>query len=373
MAEHLAPCSSCYREHPRPCHGPPLASRCVSEIDVFRPVVGATPPPAGLSAAPEGSLGPGGWATAPPPGDLAAASALMDASMAANTIRAYARDWRAWTAYAGAHGLQPLPAEPAHVCAFLAAYSTGRKATTTQRAAMAIGKAHRLAGLANPVDHEHVRRTLAGLRRTKGTAPRQARPLGTGDIQLLAAVTGDTLRGRRDRALLLVGYVGAFRRSELAALNAEDLEARPEGLLVHVRRSKTDPDGRGRHKTLPYAGAHPELCPVGAVRAWQQAAGIFDGPLWRPVHRNGHSLLDQRLGVDAIADIITRLAVTAGLDPDRITPHSLRAGHVTEAKRHDAPDLAVMNQTHHARIESLHGYVRDADPFRHTSAKFLGL
>ncbi len=116
---------------------------------------------------------------------------------------------------------------------------------------MAIGKTHRLAGLANPIDHEHVRRTLAGLRRTKGTAPRQARPLGTTDIQQLAAVAGDDLRGRRDRALLLAGYVGAFRRSELAALNAEDLETRPEGLLVHIRRSKTDPDGRGRHKSLP--------------------------------------------------------------------------------------------------------------------------
>lgn len=345
----------------------------MSEIDVFRPVMGATPPVRDAPGPVEGAGAPGGLAVAPPAADVAAAAALMDASMAANTIRAYSRDWRAWTAYAAAHGLEPLPAAPAHVCAFLAAYSHGRKATTTQRAAMAIGKAHRLAGLANPVDHEHVRRTLAGLRRTKGTAPRQARPLGTADIERLAAAAGDGLRGRRDRALLLVGYVGAFRRSELAALDAEDLDARPEGLLVHVRRSKTDPDGRGRHKTLPYATTQPELCPVGAIRAWQQAAGIFDGPLWRPVHRNDTSVLEQRLGVDAIADVITRLAVTAGMDPDRITPHSLRAGHVTEAKRHDAPDLAVMSQTHHARIESLVGYVRDADPFRHTSAHYLGL
>ncbi len=293
--------------------------------------------------------------------------------MAANTIRAYARDWRAWTAYAGAHHLEVLPADPAHVCAFLAAYSTGRKATTTQRAAMAIGKAHRLAGLANPIDHEHVRRTLAGLRRTKGVAPRQAAPLCTADIERLVAAAGDDLRGRRDRALILVGYVGAFRRSELAALNADDLETRPEGLLVRIRRSKVDQEAHGRHKTLPHATERPELCPVRSVRAWQQAAGIFDGPLWRAVHRNNQSVLAGRLTVDTIADIVTRLATTAGLDTDRISPHSLRAGHVTEAKRRDAPDLAVMNQTHHARVESLIGYVREADPFRHTSAKFLGL
>ena len=196
----------------------------------------------------------------------------MDASMAANTIRAYARDWRAWVAYAEAHGLDALPATPAHVCAFLAAYGRDRKATTTQRAAMAIGKAHRLAGLANPIDHEHVRRTLAGLRRTKGVAPRQAAPLCTDEVEKLARATSDDLRGLRDRALVLVGYVGAFRRSELAAFNAEDLEARPEGLLVHIRRSKVDQEGRGRHKTIPYAVERPELCPVRAVRAWQQAA-----------------------------------------------------------------------------------------------------
>ena len=223
----------------------------MTEIDVFHPVVGASPPPPGPPGAVEGLQAAGGLDMAPPPGDLAAASALMDASMAAHTIRAYARDWRAWTAYAGAHHLEPLPAEPAHVCAFLAAYSHGRKATTTQRAAMAIGKAHGLAGLANPIDHEHVRRTLAGLRRTKGTAPRQAAPLCTTDIERLVAVAGDDRRGRRDRALILVGYVGAFRRSELAALNAGDLEARPEGLLVRIRRSKVDQDGHGRHKTSP--------------------------------------------------------------------------------------------------------------------------
>ena len=344
----------------------------MTEIDVFRPVVGAPRRPGGPAGAPERFEGAVGL-VAPPAADLAAASALMDASMAANTIRAYTRDWRAWTTYAHAHGLEVLPADPAHVCAFLAAYGRQRKATTTQRAAMAIGKAHRLAGLPNPTDHEHVRRTLAGLRRTKGTASRQAAPLCTAEIERLAAIAGDDLRGLRDRALLLVGYVGAFRRSELAALNADDLEARPEGLLVRIRRSKVDQEGRGRHKTLPHALERPELCPVRAIRAWQQTAGIFDGPLWRAVHRNNTSLLTGRLTVDAIADIIKRLAGAAGLDPDRVSPHSLRAGHVTEAKRNDAPDLAVMAQTHHARVESLVGYVREADPFRHTSAKFLGI
>jgi integrase len=296
----------------------------------------------------------------------------MGASMAASTVTAYGRDWRAWVAYAAAHGLDALPAAPSHVCAFLAAYSVGRKATTTQRAAMAIGKAHRLAGLANPVEHEHVRRTLAGLRRTKGMAPRQALPLCTEDVARLVAAAPSGLRGVRDRAFVLVGFVGAFRVGELCALDVEDLDARTEGVIAQIRRAKTDQEGRGRIKPLPLAPERVELCPVRALQAWQDASGITTGPLWRGVTRSG-SVREGRLTSRAALDLIKTLAERAGMHPERISPHSLRAGHVTEAKRRDAPDLAVMSQTHHARAESLLGYVREANPFRHTSAHFLGL
>ncbi len=173
------------------------------------------------------------------------------------------------------------PARSAHVCAFLASYAVERKATTTQRAAMAIGKAHRLAGLVSPVDHEHVRRTLAGLRRTKGMALRQALPLCTDDVARFVTAAPGGLRGVRDRAFLLVGFVGAFRVGELVALDAEDLDARTEGIVAHVRRAKTDQEGRGRIKPLPLAPERIELCPVRALHAWQHAAGIASGPLWR--------------------------------------------------------------------------------------------
>jgi integrase len=326
--------------------------------------------PADVSPATRPAGGPP--ALGPPPADVEAAAALMGASMAASTVHAYARDWRAWAAYADAHGLDPLPADPAHVCAFLAAYATGRKATTTQRAAMAIGKAHHLAGLASPVDHEHVRRTLAGLRRTKGMALRQALPLCTDDVARLVAAAPGGLRGVRDRAFVLAGFVGAFRVGELVALDAEDLDPRTEGIVVRVQRAKTDQEGRGRIKPLPLAPERVDLCPVRALRSWRDAAGIETGPLWRGITKGG-SLRSGRLTTRAALELIKVLAERAGMHPERISPHSLRAGHVTEAKRRDAPDLAVMNQTHHARAESLLGYVRESDPFRHTSAKFLGL
>ena len=140
----------------------------MTEIDVFHPVVGASPPPPGPPGAVEGLQAAGGLDMAPPPGDLAAASALMDASMAAHTIRAYARDWRAWTAYAGAHGLQPLPAEPAHVCAFLAAYSTGRKATTPASRASTVTSA-------TPTPSATPRPSSSACKRA-GALPNAARP-----------------------------------------------------------------------------------------------------------------------------------------------------------------------------------------------------
>ncbi len=314
----------------------------------------------------------GAPALGPPAVDVEAAAALMGASMAASTITAYARDWRAWVEYAEANRLDPLPADPVHVCAFLASYSVERKASTTQRAAMAIGKAHRLAGIASPVDHEHVRRTLAGLRRTKGMAPQQALPLCTEDVARIISATSDDLRGVRDRAFVLAGFVGAIRVGELVALDVEDLEARTEGVIVRVRRAKTDQEGRGRIKALPLARERAELCSVRALRAWQTASRISSGPLWRGITRDA-ALSEGRLSSRAALDLIKRLAEQAGMHPERISTHSLRVGHVTEAKRRDAPDLAVMSQTHHARAESLIGYVREADPFRHTSAKFLGL
>lgn len=304
---------------------------------------------------------------------MAAAGEFMTASMAAETIRGYSRDWRNWVDYAQSHGLIVLPADPQHVCAFLAAYSRTHKAATTERAAMAIGKAHRLAGLINPVDHEHVRRLLAGIRRTKGIATDGAAPLLTEDIARLVAVAGDDLRGLRDQAMLLAGFVGAFRRSELLALDVEDLEQRPEGFIARIRRSKTDQEGAGRLKTLPWAADRHELCPVRAIKAWQLAGDIWAGPLWRPVHRNRTNLLDGRFGDRAFANVIKALCAKAGLDPEPYSPHSLRAGHITEAKRRGAEDLDVMNQSHHSRVESVFGYYRDSDPFARTSAKFLGL
>lgn len=160
-------------------------------------------------------------------------------------------------------------------------------------------------------------------------------PILTYDVlSLLVTCDPHSLAGVRDRALLLVGYMGAFRRSELVALDVEDLEDRPEGLALNLRRSKVDQEGHGRRKVLVY-GSGPATCPVIALRAWLAQAAITEGPVFRPVDRHGR-LGARRLSGEAVADVVKRAARGSGLDPCFFAGHSLRAGHVTQAKRNYA-------------------------------------
>ncbi len=315
--------------------------------------------------------------TAPPP--LPALEALVNearaylaAAEAESTRRNYATDWRAFVAWCAVHGVESLPADPEVVALYLTDYARAHKATTVVRRAIGIAKAHRRGGLLSPTEHESVRLVLAGIRRSKGMAPEQKAPLLTDDIlALVATCDPDSLAGARDRALLLVGFMGAFRRSELAGLDIDDIEDRPEGLALTLRRSKVDQEARGRRKVLVY-GSAPTTCPVVALRAWLARSGITEGPAFRPVDRHGR-LGVTRLSGEAVAGVVKRAAGLAGLDPRFFAGHSLRAGHVTQAKRNDATDLEVMSQTHHRSAESIAGYVREADLFRHTSARRLGL
>jgi len=294
------------------------------------------------------------------------------AAEADSTRRNYATDWRAFQGWCQAQGVEALPARPEVVALYLTDYARVHKATTVVRRAIGIAKGHRRAGLVSPTENESVRLVLAGIRRPKGMAAEQKSPLLTDDVlALVASYAPDSLAGARDRALLLVGFMGAFRRSELVALDIDDLEDRPEGLALVLRRSKVDQEGRGRRKVLVY-GSSPTTCLVTALRAWLARARITSGPVFRPVDRHGR-LGENRLSGEAVAGVVKRTARVSGLDPRFFAGHSLRAGHVTQAKRNDATDLEVMSQTHHRSAESIAGYVREADLFRHTSAKRLGL
>ncbi len=179
------------------------------------------------------------------------------------------------------------------------------------------------------------------------------------------------LIGARDRALILLGFAGAFRRSELVGLDVEDCAFGKDGLTVTLRRSKTDQDGAGRKIGIPY-GSNPETCPVRTVQAWLEEAGSDAGPLFRSINRHGQVRTGRLSGID-VARIVKKLAVRAGLDPAKYAGHSLRAGHATSAAIAGASERSIMRQTGHRSVQMVRRYIRDGSLFRENSAGKLGL
>ncbi len=224
------------------------------------------------------------------------------AEKAPATRKAYRSDIRDFQAWCADRDLQALPASPEVVADYLAHLADqGLKASTIGRRLAAVRYAHKLAGLPTPTDSEHVKATLRGIRRVIGVAPEQKAPATAAVV--LSMVQGcrtDTLKGLRDRAVLLLGFSLASRRSELVALDVADLEFAERGLKATIRKSKTDQEASGRVIAVPYGS---KACPVAAVERWLEASGITEGPLFRPVAKGGR-LGAQRLSDRAVALIV---------------------------------------------------------------------
>lgn len=295
----------------------------------------------------------------------------IKASKAASTLRGYQSDWRDFCAWSEAHGLCPLPASPEAVAAYIADCTGHLKPGSIQRRLNAITEAHRAVGLDSPTHTGLVRNTMKGIRRTKGTAPEQKAAALTADIRAMVDATHAGIIGARDRALILLGFAGAFRRSELVALDVEDCAFTTDGLTVTLRRSKTDQEGVGRRIGIPY-GSNPETCPVRIIQRWMERAGISAGPLFRSINRHGHLGPGRLSGID-VARVVKKLADRAGLDSAKYAGHSLRAGHATSAAIAGASERSIMNQTGHRSVQMVRRYIRDGSLFRENSAGKLGL
>jgi site-specific recombinase XerD len=303
------------------------------------------------------------------PDEAAATMAFQKNEKAAATRRAYASDFRAFVVWCDARGLEPLPATPTVVATFLAAQATaGIKAATLARRAAAIRHAHALKGLEPPTHSEIVKTTMRGIRRAIGTRPEQKAAATAERVALMISLIPDTLGGLRDRALILLGFAGAFRRSELVALTVADLVETPEGYRVTIRHSKTDQEGAGQEVAIP-RGAR--LRAVEAIQVWLAAAGITDGPLFRPVAKGGR-VLPQALTAESVANIVKARARRAGFDAATFAGHSLRAGFLTSAAEHGASVFRMMEVSRHKSVDVLRGYVRRAELFKeHAGAGFL--
>jgi integrase len=215
-------------------------------------------------------------------------------------------------------------------------------------------------------DDEKVKAVLSGIRRTIGAAAVRKKA-ATSDIVLgMVGGTGTSLRELRDRAILLLGFSGAFRRSELVALNLGDIEWTAEGALVTIRRSKTDQEGLGRRVGIPRGDI---ACPVTALEAWLEAAGISEGAVFRRVfNRRAQRVGDQRLAARNVASVVKAAAAKLGFDPATFGGHSLRSGLVTTAVKRGVNLMKVCDQTGHKSLEMLRVYSRDAELFAGNAA-----
>jgi len=295
------------------------------------------------------------------------------AAKAGNTLRAYQADWTDFRDWCKAHQVDSMPATPETVALYLTDRAATLKTSSLARRLTTINRAHQAAGQPSPATMQNaiVSEVWKGIKRKKGTAQHGKKPFLTPDLQRIIATLPQDLRGLRDRALLLAGFAGGFRRSELAALRVEDLETTPDGLIVRLGRSKTDQEGQGRPVALPY-GSDPQTCPVRALRAWLEQAGITRGGLFRAIDRCG-LVSDQALHADSIAYLVKRTAGRAGLETGEYAGHSLRAGLATQAAMNGASELAIMKQTGHRSLATVRKYIREGSLFRDNAATKLGL
>ena len=230
---------------------------------------------------------------------------------------------------------------------------------------------HQQAGFESPTRGWAVKQFVQGLRREVGIAPARKRPVLVADLKRILAELPDSLLGKRDRALLLVGFSGAFRRSELVDLNAEDIEKTAAGLVVTIRRGKTDQEGQGRKLGIP-RGSDRATCPLWALEQWCTAAQIDTGPLFRVMNRHGR-VLQKRLSAEGVAIVVKRSVEKFGYDPAAFAGHSLRAGLATSAAAASKSERAIMSQTGHRSVITVRRYIRDGNLFRENAAGDLGL
>src|SRR4051812_6212660 len=299
------------------------------------------------------------------------ASAYIDGAKSENTRRSYRSDWADFSAWCQKYRRASMPALPDTVAYYLADRSQDLKTSTLKRRLATIAEAHRAAGVESPTKHTQVRYVWAGICREKGVAQGHMKPTLTKHIREMVDHLPDSLLGVRDRALILLGYAGAMRRSELVGLDVTDLAIADEGLVVMIRKSKTDQVGVGRKIGIPF-GEHPETCPVRAVQAWIEEADIDEGPLFRSVNKHG-DVCDRRLTDQVVADVVKRSLLAAGKSARKYAAHSLRAGLITQAAMAGVSERAIQDQSGHKSLAVMRRYIRDGSLFRENAASKVGL
>lgn len=309
--------------------------------------------------------------------EIALQRALEDArcyakkSRSARTWRAYKNDWAVFEAWCQEVALAPLPAAAETIALFAASQAAdGRSPSTLTRRLSAIRLVHLGAGHASAHNTLQVTEVMRGIRRDWGRPAAKKAPAIDEEVKRMAdSVEPGTAKGLRDRALLLFGFAGAFRRSELVALNTWDLEERDEGLKVTITHSKTDQEGQGQRIAIPRQPGSA-YCPVQALEDWLTVAEIERGALFRRMYRSD-KVGAGRLSAQSVALVIKDYAHKAGLDSSRYSGHSLRSGFLTSAAKNRASIFKMADQSRHRSLDVLRKYVKDEDLFRDNAGSQL--
>lgn len=279
---------------------------------------------------------------------------LVHAAISDNSRIAYQADLKHFIAWGG-----KIPCQPDDIAHYLAAYAGQLSIATLSRRLVSISKAHTSQCLASPTKSDLVKAVMRGMRRKYGTAQRQVTPAIKEDVlAMLKNLAG--IKGVRDKALMLVGFAGAFRRSELVSLTVEDVAFGKRGVLIHLRRGKTDQEGQGRKVAIPFARG--SICAVHSMQEWLNASGISTGLIFRGINRHG-KISEFGITPQSVALVIKECAQAAGLDSTKYSGHSLRSGLVTSAAQAGVSSWKIRQQTGHKSEEMLARYIRDANIF----------
>lgn len=302
----------------------------------------------------------------PPREAAVTAKQYADAALAANTKLAYQKDLDRFLGWRD--GVE-IPCSSELVAEYIAEHAKTHKASTLSRWVSSISTAHQRAGVENPCTTSSVRAVLRGIKRQHGAKRRRVLPAMTDELKAMVdKCPANELRGRRDAAVLLVGFAGALRRSEVAALTVEAIQFDPRGCVLSLGKTKTDQTGENDEIAIPKSKS--AYCPVAALKAWIKASGITGGPVFRKIHRSG-SIGRNALNDRAIAEIVKGCAEKAGLTKADYSGHSLRAGLATSSARAGKPYHKIKQQTRHKSDAMLLTYVRDAERFDDNAAEIL--
>ena len=286
-----------------------------------------------------------------------------------NTLRAYKSDFKDFGAFCNSHGLKSLPTEPKVVAIYLTHLSKSSKVSTLRRRLVSISMVHKIKGHYLDTKHPVIIENLLGIKRVKGSIQRGKKPLLINDLKAIIKVINEQninkITKLRDISIVLIGFGGGFRRSEIISIDYEDLEFVSEGLKIRLRKSKTDQFGEGMIKGLPYF-ENENYCPVNNLKKWLLISNIKSGPIFRRFTK-GSKLSDNRLTDQTVVLLIKKYLKLANIENTNYSGHSLRSGFATVAAESGADERSIMAMTGHKTTQMVRRYIKEANIFKNNA------